>query len=139
MRDMCHNIVSAIALKLQTISTNTTTVGETIDRQGFESLTFSVITGTVTDGDYEFKLFEGDESDMSDEAEVDSGDIINTIPDFTADTDDDAVHQFGYVGSKRYTRVKVVSTSTSSGAVLGTAVIKGHAMHLPVSIPTEAG
>ena len=133
-RDVANNAKCEIALKAQTISTDTTTVGETIDTAMFEGILLQMMTGTITDGDYEFQLFEGDESDMSDESEVAAGDIIGTLPDWTADTDDDKIAQAGYTGAKRYIRLKVVSTNTSSGGVLAAIVSKELPRHAPASM-----
>lgn len=135
MKELHNRSTGAIALKAQTIATDTTTPGETLDMQGYQSCLFLPFTGTLTDGDYEFQLFEGDESDMSDEAEVSSDDVVGTIPDWDADADDDKISQFAYIGTKRYVRVKVVSTNTTTGAVVGAMAVQSHALDNP---PTQA-
>jgi len=113
------------------ITTNTTTAVATIDRQGARRVPFTAFTGTVTDGDYEFKLFHGDDSGMSDEAEVSSDDYLGAIPNWTADTDDDKIETFEYCGSKRYLRLKIVSANITSGAYAGAVVHKGILDHPP--------
>jgi hypothetical protein len=49
-RDLKNDIKILNALNIATISTNTTTAGVEIDTQGFESVTFEIITGARTDG-----------------------------------------------------------------------------------------
>jgi hypothetical protein len=107
------------------ISSDTTTVGAIIDLQNVDRALFNIFTFTVTDGDYEFQLFHGDESDMADEAEVDATDVLGTIPNYTADTDDNKVETFEYIVRKRYARIKIVSTNTSTGVnAIGGSVLK---------------
>ena len=119
-----HDTYVTPALKSQAISSDTTTVGETIDTKGYEALEFFFLTKTVTDGDYDIQLFEGDASNMSDEAAVDSSEVLGD-PAFTDDTDDDAVARVGYIGKKRYVRAKVVSTNVTTGVdiISGLAVL----------------
>lgn len=115
------------------ITTDTTTVGATIDLQGYARAVFVIITKTVTDGDYDVDLYHGNESDMSDEAAVSASDLNGTIPNWTADTDDNKYVSFEYVARKRYVRIKVVSTNTSSGVdAIGGVVLLGQPDHAPV-------
>ena len=125
--DQKNNLSIANAFDIQTISSDTTTAGDIIDMQGFEALTFVFQTGTVTDGDYTVLIEEGDAANLSDAAAVADSDLIGTEADasFTADTDDNAVSSIGYRGGKRYVRLSIVSTNTSSGAVVGAIAVKG--------------
>lgn len=127
--DLTSKIKTNIALSAQTIATNTTTVGATIDTVGYEALTFSIASATLTDGAYAVQLFAGDASDMSDEAQVTS-EIIGTVPSF-ASTDDNTIKYFGTYAKKRYFRIKIVSKSTTSGGALSAQAILGHAKSAP--------
>lgn len=117
---------NSIALSPVAIATDTTTVGATIDSLGFEGLEFSLLTGVVTDGTYTLQLFAGDAANMSDEVQVvaSSGELVQLGVVLTSDpaaltaTDDDTVLTLGYIGKKRYTRLKVVSASTTTGALV---------------------
>ncbi len=133
MKDNHHDMVPAVALNLQTISSDTTTNGNIIDLAGFESCEFVFVTGTLTDGDYAVLIQEGDAANLSDAAAVADADLIGTeaLASFAADTDDNVLSKIGYKGGKRYVRFNVVSTNTSSGAVLGAVCIKGHPAHAP--------
>lgn len=135
-----------VALKLQTISSDTTTNGEIIDLQDFGSCMLAFITGTVTDGDYTLLLHEGDESNLSDASAVAdadlyaldaSGNVVASGQELagstTDNTDDDQVSRLGYLGTKRYIRLSIVSTNTSSGAVLGAVAVKSDPRSMPVA------
>ena len=138
MKDNHNDMVPAVALNLQTVSSDTTTNGNIIDLQGFESCEFVFVTGTVTDGDYAVLMHEGDAADLGDAAAIADADLIGTeaLASFAADTDDNVLSKIGYKGGKRYVRLSVVSSSTSSGAVLGAVCIKGHPAHAPKSDQT---
>ena len=128
---------NSIALSPVAIATDTTTAGNTIDSVGYEGILYSVLTGVVTDGTYTVQLFAGDAANMSDEAQVTAssgylvqdGAIITSDPAALTSTDDDTVLTIGYIGPKRYTRLKIVSASTSTGALItavATQVEKRH-------------
>ena len=127
-KDLHYNIETDVALNYQTINSDTTTNGNIIDTKGFNALEFVIMTGTLTDGDYAPQIQEGDESDLSDAATVAAANLLGTAAEgsFTADTDDNASRRIGVkIGNKRYYRLNIVSTNTSSGAVIGAVAIKG--------------
>lgn len=133
MQDLHNNIKPSVALDVAAISSDTTTVGNTIDTADYGSLEFVVVAGTLTDGSYAVQLFEGDESDMSDESQVtDTDDLLGSAITIAL-TEDDTVERIGYRGNKRYVRLKVVSTSTTSGGTLGAVAIQGHPRTAPVA------
>ena len=132
-REMVNSFKQAVAFKIQEITTNTTTDGEIIDMQGFDSLSFLFQTGTVTDGDYTVLIQHGDDSGLSDAADVADADLTVTEASvsFTADTDDDKVSKIGYTGSKQFVRFSVVSANTSSGAFVGAQALQGNPNIVP--------
>jgi len=138
-RDMHNAVDNKVALKIQQIASDTTTAGEIIDLgasgEVFDSLEFLVQTGTVTDGDYTVLIQHGDESNLSDAANVADADLLGTEAgaSFSADTDDDKTSKIGYRGAKRYVRLSIVSTNTSSGAYIGAQALLGHPLDTPKS------
>jgi len=132
MRDLHNNIKTTTGLAPAAITTNTTTVGATVDRQGFESCEFAVQSGVVTDGSYAVQVFAGDAANMSDEAQAAAADLIGTEPTVIS-TEDAAVEKVGYKGGKRYVRIKVVSTGVTTGALLAALAILGNARNAPVA------
>lgn len=145
MKDLKNDIAVEVALNPQAITTDTTTDGNAIDLQDYESCTFTFFTGTVTDGDYTPVIEESDTGDFSgEETAVADADLIGTEANvaFADNDDDNKVGTIGYIGDKRYVRFTVVSTNTSSGAaVIGAHVIKGHPLTKPdvTNLDTTAG
>ena len=134
-KDTFHNIKQEVALNPQTIATDTTTVGSIIDTQDWESLVVGLISGTVTDGDYTLLLEDGDDSALSDASVVADEFLLGTEAgaSLTEDTDDGKMTKLGYLGCKRYVRVSVVSTNTSTGGIVGAYSILSHGRYVPDS------
>ena len=129
--DLHHTSKVAAALTSQAITTDTTTVGATIDRAGFIALEFVFLTKTLTDGDYAIDLYDSDDSGMSGEVIVSDAEMLGDIA-FTDDTDDNAVARVGYIGKKRYVRAKVVSTNTTTGVdIISGVALLANAAHQP--------
>lgn len=96
-----------------------------VDMFGFERALIVCYSGAVTT-DTVFKLEHGDDSGLSDAADVPDADLVGSEPTLTAATDDEA-KIFIYTGSKRYLRI-----STSAGAgIAGGVVILYSPRHLP--------
>lgn len=127
MRDLLNTLVSKMAKAAAAISTNTTTNGTVIDLQGFESCRFDIHSATLTDGSYACSIQEGTASDGSDMADAAAASVLGSAT-FAA-TDDNAVKSLSYVGSKRYVRVKIVSTGVTTGGTLGALAILGRQRH----------
>lgn len=125
-KDMHNNILQKVALDIQAITTDTTTVGNIIDTKGFQSLEFINVSGTITDGDYALLIEHGDADDLSDAAAVADADLLGTEAAASFDAnDDDRALRIGYKGQKRYVRASLVSTNTTSGGTLGVVAILG--------------
>lgn len=131
--DMHSSLLQATALTSQTISTDTTTLGEIIDTAGFTALEFLLLSGTITDGAYAVTLLEAEEGDptMASATAVSAAETLGDADYALAD--DDTAKRIGYIGKKRYARLKVVSTATSSGGVFAGVAIKGNPAHGPVA------
>lgn len=138
--DMRNNAEYGLALSA-TLSGATPAAGDWIDMQGWEAVTFSVSTGTVTDAGtasgFAFEVQESDTTAAADATAVADADLIGLESDLTvtADTDDDTfVGTIGYRGNSRYVRIVATGTSGTDaavtvharkdkGAVMGTATI----------------
>jgi hypothetical protein len=96
-----------------TINSDTdTTGGVTIDTQGFGKVGFTVHSGTRTDGSYVLKITETDNADgTTGAAEVGSYNVQETM------TASNAVGKVETAPTKRYCRLRITSTGTSSGCV----------------------
>ena len=135
MKDLHNNISPAVALDTTAIGSDTTTAGNIIDLQGFNSVEFVILSGTLTDGNYTPLIEDGDDSGLSDAAAVADAELLGTeaAAAFAAASDDDAVKRIGYIGNKRYVRLSIVSASTSSGGTLSAIAVRGHAADGPTS------
>lgn len=135
-KDIHNELEFHVGLKIQEITSDTTTVGEEITNEGFESVEYAFQTGTVTDGDYLPLLEEADDDGTGSPGAftaVADADLIGTEAGagFTADTDDDKIGKLGYRGTKEWTRLSIVSTNTTSGAFVGAQAILGTPRHSP--------
>lgn len=120
MRDQAHNITlrPVIAPAANSNLGTTPLVGTIIDRLGFDSLTYGIITGTLSDADatYTVLLEESDDSGMSGAAAVADADLIGTesAAGFTY-ANDGVTRKLGYIGNKRYTRLTITPAAADSG------------------------
>lgn len=113
-----------------TLSGTTKASGDWIDMQGWQSLTFTVGTGTVTDAGtasgFSFQVEESDTTADADATAVADADLVGTEAALTvtADTDDDKlIGSIGYTGSKRYVRLTATGT-TGTNAVVNCHAVK---------------
>jgi len=124
-KDLKNDIFQCVALDFQTINSDTTTVGNIIDTQGYEGLTFIFLSGTLTDGAYLPLIEDGDNDALGDAAVVTDTFLLGTEAEAAfALADDNETTRIGYVGKKRYVRVSLVSSATSSGGGLGCIAVK---------------
>jgi hypothetical protein len=122
--DLTSRIGPTPAFDTKVISTNETHVGNIIDSKGFESLDFSILSGTITDGTFTALIEDGDESNLSDAATVASTDLIGTLPVFDFDdSESNLIKHVGYRGKKRYVRLSIVSADTAGGTISAVAIL----------------
>jgi len=126
-QDLHHDILTKSALDYIEITSNTTTNGNIIDTQGYESLDFVLHAGAIVDGVYDAELWYGDDSGLSDAAKVSDDFLLGSLEDteFT-DADDNKTRRIGYVAHKRYVQIRVNSTGVTSGGFFGAIAILGH-------------
>jgi hypothetical protein len=124
------------------VADNTAQVGQIIDRQGFESLTYLIALGAIADADVTFVtlLEHGDAANLSDAAAVSDDDMISqtsgTAPEAAASfqfDDDNEVRKLAYIGSKRYTRLTITPANNASGALLSAIALLGNPNLMPVT------
>lgn len=117
---------------------NTAWVGQIIDIQGYDSLTYLIETGSLADADATFTVLleESDASDMSGAAAVADVDLLGTeaLASFTF-ADDNKCFKLGYVGNKRYTRLTVTPANNSGNAFVAAIALLGHPAQRPTANP----
>lgn len=131
MIDQRSNFAVVNALNSTAISSDTNTDGVEIDREEFESITFVAKVGAYTDGAYALAVLHGDTSGSLSVAP--SSNLVAT-PAVSSLGAANAIATIGYVGGKKYVKLRVVSTSTSSGATLTGIAIKGNGSPQPVAL-----
>lgn len=109
-----------------TLSGATPAKGNIADLQGFESATFALLRGTVTDaGDANGIVIEIQESDTTADTAFTAVSDTNLIGLETAlsilvDTsDNEPVGTIGYVGNKRYVRAVATGSTGTNAAIYG--------------------
>ncbi len=139
MRDLLNSIhpVTVIPPGVAT-SDNTPVVSAIVDRLGYGSVTFVLLTGTLADADATFAVLveHGDAANLSDAVAVPDGLLVGTeaLAGFTF-ADDGKARKVGYVGGKRYQRLTITPTGNASAANLGAVAILGHPVNAPTSNP----
>jgi len=139
MRDLANNITvrPVIAPAANNDLGTTPLVGAVIDRQGYESLCYTIITGDLTDANatYAVLLEESDAANMDGAEAVDDADLIGTEADagFTFG-DDGETRKLGYVGNRRYTRLTITPAGADDGdSPIAAVAILGNAHSRPVA------
>lgn len=138
MRDMMNQIDVKRVISPVSVSDNTAQVGQIIDRQGFDSLTYLIALGSIADADVTFTVLleEGDAANLSDAAAVADADLIGTelLAGFQFDSDN-LTRKLGYKGAKRYTRLTITPANNASAALLAAVALLGHPERVPTSNP----
>jgi len=133
MKDIHNRIkTSPLINPAAAITGNGTTTSAIIDTQGFDATELVVQSGTITDGSFTGTVYEGDASNMSDEAAVAAADLLGSNPTFAA-ADDNVVKKVGYIGNKRYIRIKLVQAGATSGGFLAGSAVQSDARNNPVA------
>ena len=121
--DMRNNAEFGLGLSA-TLSGTTAAAGDWIDMQGWEALTLTVSTGTVTDAGtasgFAFEVQESDTTAAADATAVADADLVGLESALTVtdDTDDNKlIGSIGYVGGKRYVRIVATGTTGTDAAV----------------------
>lgn len=138
MYDMTNTIDIKRVISPVSVADTTAQVGQIIDRQGFDALTYVIATGSIADADATFTVLleEGDAANLSDAAAVADANLIGTelLAGFQFD-DDNECRKLGYKGSKRYTRLTVTPVANASAALLSAVAVLGHPRLSPTANP----
>lgn len=142
MKDLINNIQVKRAISPVVVTDNTAQVSQIIDRQGYDSASFLIETGTVADADTTtvVLLEEGDDAALADAAAVADADMISqstsTTPELAAAfqfDDDNEVRKIGYIGAKRYLRLTITPSNNTGNMPLCAIAVLGHPYGAPVT------
>lgn len=145
MKDMFNliNPLLAIAPAQNTNLGTTALTGISINRRGYESATFVIATGNLTDADaaYGVEVQEADDNGSGAAgtyAAVADVDLVGTeaLAGFTFAADS-ATRKIGYVGNKQWIRIVITPTTTadSGNSPIAAICILGHPTQEPTANP----
>jgi hypothetical protein len=141
MRDSISSVQLKRAISPVSVAADTAQVSQIIDRQGYDSAAFYILTGSIADADVTFTVLleEGDASNMSDAAAVADADMVSQTSGVAPETaagfrfdDDDEVRKIGYVGAKRYLRLTITPANNASAALLAAVAVLSNPAQAPV-------
>lgn len=143
MRDAANNIhVKKVIAPVSGAGDNVAQVGAIIDHQGYDALTYLILTGSLADADATFTVLleEGDNSGLSDAAAVADADMVSQTPGIAPETaagfkfdSDNEVRKLGYIGSKRYTRLTITPANNTGAWLIAAAAVLGQPSVAPVT------
>jgi hypothetical protein len=126
-----HNVIDVLrAISPVSVADNTAQVSQIIDLQGYTSLEFVILAGSLADADATFtSLVEhGDAANMSDAATPAAADLLGTAAEASfVFSDDNKVFKIGYKGAKRYVRLTITPANNASAALLAAVAVVGKA------------
>jgi hypothetical protein len=136
MKDLFNSLHPVTAIAPVTVSDNTALVSAVIDRQGYDSASFVILTGTLSDADATFAALLEESDDGASFAAVADADLLGSeaLAGFTF-ADDDATRKLGYLGAKRYLRLTVTPAANASSALIAAVAILGHPQLSPTANP----
>ncbi|MFF9285398.1 hypothetical protein [Streptomyces griseosporeus] len=134
MRDAYSNITvrETLAISTRTASANGTGVDRYAGGAGFQDALVVVHTGTITDGTHAIDVQESDDNTTF--TSVAASELQGTEPSIGA-ADDNKMFVVGYKGTKRYVRVAVTASGTTSGGTYGASIVLANPRVAPVVHP----
>ena len=139
MRDLMNNVdLVGAATAVAAPTDNTAIVSGIVDRQGCDTITFLIGTGTLADADATFTVLveDGDASDLSDAAAVADTYLLGTeaLAGFTFAGDGEC-RKIGYVGTKRYARCTITPANNTGAAPIAVIGVRGNLGDAPAANP----
>lgn len=140
MKDLMNyvNVRQALAPQIQTNASGAL-VGAIIDRLGFESLTFAIVLGALTDANATATVLveHGDAANLSDAAAVPDEQLVGLEATAAFDfADDNECRKIGYSGGKQFVRLTVTTAGNDAGSIpIAAVAILGHPNQVPTVNP----
>lgn len=131
-----HNLIDVRrAISPVSVSDNTAQVSQIIDTQGYGSLEFLILLGSIADADATFTVLveHGNVSNLSDAAAVADSELVGTevLASFQFDSDN-LTKKIGYRGAKRYVRLTITPANNASAALMAAAAVLTNGRKQPV-------
>lgn len=140
-RDLMNSVHPVVAIAPVVVADGTVQKSAAIDTLGYESVTFIVQLGTLTDADATFAVTvkDGTTSTQSAHADVADDFLIGTeaLAGFQFD-DDGECRKIGYKGGKRYVSIEIDDVVANTGNVpLAVLCLLGHPKSVPTANPPQ--
>lgn len=132
-KDLHHVIDTKEAFPISDIGTDTTLYGDATDQRGFESFELSFVSGIIVDGTYTITLQESDDNTFaSGVTEIPADRLLGSYSDIIYTTgENNTIKRIGFLPTKTYFRVKLVSSGVTSGGALSAQFILGDPENAP--------
>lgn len=137
MKDLLNHIDVKRVISPVSVADNTAQVGQVIDMQGFNSLSYLIALGSIADVDATFTvLLEESDASGSGFTAVADDDLIGTetLAGFKFD-DDNKCRKLGYKGGKRYTRLTITPAGNAAAASIAALAVLGSPNFAPTANP----
>lgn len=129
--DTYHTTNSEPAFAITVLTGTQEVFGGVIDTYKTESVQFIGHVDQLSSGTYTVEIQEDDDSGFSSPADVASDFVLGSPMVFTSSDPDGSGH-IGYVGHKRYVRVKINAAAAAGGASIGITALVSFAYHNPI-------
>ena len=144
MKDMLTSItVKKVTAPISGAADDVAQVGAKIDHQGYESVTYVIATGVLSDADATFTVLLEDSPDNSTFTAVADAYMISqgaNAPEVDASfqfDDDGEVRTLGYIGQQRYSRMTITPATNTGAWLIGVICILGHRRVKPFTQPAS--
>jgi hypothetical protein len=111
----------ALAPALRTTSANGVTIDRAEDNSYFQSVLFVIQSGAITDGTHTVSF-----EDSDDGSTWAATTVLQGTPPAIGSSNDNVQYAIEYTGLKRYVRVVVTTTGTTTGGIVGATAILGN-------------
>jgi len=133
--DLHNSIKQEVAIDLAAAA-GASTVGNTIDTRGFESMEYVITSGTITTGDFTLLLEQAEDDPANPGTPLAfttvSSDLVLGPAVVFAVTDDDVAKRQGTISKARFQRLTLLGANTPVGEFSAVAVL-GHPQTRPTA------
>lgn len=145
MKDMTSTVQLKRAISPIVATDNTALVSQIIDRRGYDTLMFGILTGSLADVDATFAVLveHDDDAALGAAQAVDDSMLITQTPGTAPEAAagftfaaDDQVRKIGYRGDKRYVRLTITPSGNGGNAAIAAFALLGHPDNGPVAQAT---
>ena len=138
MQDLMNSIAPVVAIAPVAAATDTVLKSGNISLLGYNSATFIIQTGDLTDADATFavEIKEGDTTTQTAHVAVGDVDLIGTEADASFQFDDDTkCFKIGYSGGKDNVSIEITPTGNTANALIAVVCVLGHPHERPTANP----